>query len=138
MTRYNPVMHDRSEHTGLIGVGFLFGFISLFLLVVCLKAAGHASLAAESGLGGSALLAVAAGWVLLRKWRQASGRAAFDEDGDVPFCAAVLLLASIALAGGLARAAGLSLSGVVPLVCLLLGAAAIPAGRFVRNARRHR
>ena len=33
---------DRGEYTGLIGVGFLFGLIPLFLLVVCLNETGHA------------------------------------------------------------------------------------------------
>ncbi|HUB77554.1 MAG TPA: hypothetical protein VMB03_02100 [Bryobacteraceae bacterium] len=37
---------------GTRGVGFLFAMIALFLLVVCLQTAGHATLARECGLAG--------------------------------------------------------------------------------------
>lgn len=33
-------MEDRGEHIRLRGVGFLFGLISLFLSVICLKETG--------------------------------------------------------------------------------------------------
>jgi hypothetical protein len=128
-------MDERGEHTGLIGVGFLFGLISLFLLVVCLQATGHAKLAAGFGLAGSAVLAVLAGWFLLRKWRQAPNLAAFDEDGDVPFCGAVFLLASMALAVGLARVAGIALSRALPLAALLCAAALLARLYFQRTHR---
>jgi hypothetical protein len=75
------------------------------------------------------VLAAAAGRFLLVKWREAPDLAAFDEDGDVPFCGAVFLLASIALAAGLARLSGIALSKAVLLVPLLLCA----AGPFLRG-----
>lgn len=131
-------MDDRAERAGLIGVGFLFGFISLFLLVACLKATGHTRLAAECGLGGSAVLAVSAGGFLLNKWRQAPDLVAFDEDGDVPFCGAVFLLAIIALGGGLILASGIPFNRAAPLGLLFFSAVAIPARRFVRIARPRR
>jgi hypothetical protein len=131
-------MDDRGAHTGLIGVGFLFGLISLFLLVLCLKQTGHSAAAAGSGLAGSALLAGVTARFLLRRWRTAPDAAAFDEDGDVPFSFAVCLLASIALAAGLARVAGINLSRIAPLLAMLLPAAAIPARKFVRSLRRSR
>jgi hypothetical protein len=129
-------MDDRGERTGLIGVGFLFGFIFLFLLVVCLKATGHAKLAADLGPAGYAVLAAVTGRLLLRRWREAPDVAAFDEDGDVQFCGAVFLLAVIALGGTLAWAAGIDLPRFALLVPLLLCAAAIPARMFVRKLRR--
>ena len=128
-------MDGRGELAGLTGVGFLFGLISLFLLVVCLKATGHMKMAVECGLAGSAVLAAAAGWVLLRKWRQAPDLAAFDDDGDVPFCGAVFLLALMALAVGLALLAGVSLSRYV-LIPLLLCAGAPFARHYFRLPRR--
>jgi vacuolar-type H+-ATPase subunit I/STV1 len=122
-------MDDRGEHTGLIGGGFLFGLISLFLLMVCLKATGHRELAPGFGLAGSAILAALAGRFLWRKWRTAPTIADFEEDGDVQFSLAVFLLATTApLLIGFAKFA--------PLMPLVLCAAAIPARMFVKNLRR--
>jgi hypothetical protein len=131
-------MTDRDERTGLTGVSFLFAFIALFLLVICLKQTAHARLAAVWGLTGSALLSAAAGRFLLHKWRAAPDPAAFDEDGDVPFCGAVFLLTSIALAGGLMRVAGIDLSRAVPILLLLLCAATTPARKFAKSLRHPR
>jgi len=79
-------MDDRGESTGLIGVGFLFGLIFLFLLV-CLRLlggqAGHTRLAAEWGLDGSGLLASWTGAFLLRR------KLAFGKDGGVQLALAV-------------------------------------------------
>jgi len=116
---------------GFRGVGFLFGLISVFLLVVCLKQTGHAKLAAECGLSGCALLAVGTGSFLLRRWRTASDEQAFHDDADVPFALAVFLLVWIA-------PPILALSSAPPLTIMLLLAAAIPVRTFVRSLRRSR
>ena len=123
-------MDARGEYTGLIGVGFLFGFISLSLMAVCLKQSGHPELAAGLGLGGSVILAGFSGRFVWRKWRSAPTAADFNDDGDVQFCLAVFLLTSIApLVIGLTR--------LSPLAPVLLCASAIPARTFVRSLRRH-
>ena len=112
---------------GFKGVGFLFGLIFVFLLVVCLNQTGHAKSAAECGLAGCALLAVGTGAFLLRRWRTASDEKAFHDDGDVPFALAVFLLVFLA-------PLILAISSAPMLVMLLL-AAAIPARKLVRSLR---
>jgi lipopolysaccharide export LptBFGC system permease protein LptF len=113
---------------GFKGVGFLFGLIFVFLLVVCLQQTGHAKLAAECGLAGCALLAVGTGTFLLRRWRTASDEQAFHDDGDVPFALAVFLLVLLA-------PLILALGSAPPLTIVLLFAAAIPARKFVKSLR---
>jgi hypothetical protein len=113
---------------GIKGVGFLFGFIAVFLLVACLKQTGHARLAADCGLSGCALLAVGTGAFLLRRWRTVPDTQSFHEDRDVQFALAVLLLVLIAPLMLAVKSA--------PALVMLIPAAAIPARKFVRRLRR--
>jgi hypothetical protein len=123
-------MDAGAESTGLKGVGFLFGLIFLFLLVVCLKQTGHSAAAAVSGAAGCILLALSTGAFLLQRWRIASDEAEFHADGDVPFALAVFLLVLIAPA--------LLAIRVSPLMITLLLSAAIPVRTFVRSLRHPR
>jgi hypothetical protein len=113
---------------GFKGVGFLFGLIAVFLLVVSLKQTGHARLAAECGLAGCALLAVGTGAFLLRRWRTAPDTQSFHDDGDAQFALAVFLLVWIAPLMLAVKSA--------PALVLLIPAAAIPIRTFVKSLRR--
>jgi hypothetical protein len=116
------------ESSGLKGVGFLFGLIAIFLLVVCLKQTGHRSMAVECGLSGCALLAAGTGAFLLRRWRTAPDEQTFHDDGDVQFALGVFLLVLIA---------PLMLAiNSAPALVLLIPAAGIPLRTFVRSLRR--
>jgi hypothetical protein len=108
----------------------LFGLISVFLLVACLRETGHSKMAAEAGLAGGVILAGFSGRFLLRRWRTAPTVADFNEDVDVQFALAVFMLVLLA-----PLVAALS-SRWAMLVPLLLSAAAIPARKFVRSLRR--
>ena len=110
---------------GVKGVGVLFGFIAVFLLVASLKQTGHASLATECGLAGCAVLAVWTAIFLLRRRRAAPDEQAFHDDGDVQFALAVFLLVLLA---PLMRAIS-----AAPVLVMLIPAAAIPARKFVRS-----
>jgi len=113
---------------GVKGVGFLFGLIAVFLLVVCLKQTGHARPAAECGLSGGLLLGAGTGAFLLRRWRTAPDEQTFHDDGDVQFALAVLLLVLI---GPLMLAINSA-----PALVMLIPAAAIPVRTFVKSLRR--
>jgi hypothetical protein len=115
---------------GFKGVGFLFGLIAVFLLVVSLKQTGHARLAAECGLSGCALLALGSGAFLLRRWRTAPDTQSFHDDGDVQFALAVFLLVWIA-------PLVLAISSA-PLMVMLLLATGIPVRTFVKSLRQSR
>ena len=127
-------MADQTEQTGLRGVGFLFAMILLFLAVVALKQTGHFGLAARVGLAGALSLSIGSGWFLLRKWRISGNLEAFQENGDVAFCGAVLLLCLIAVGAGVARATDAS-SRFLPVIPLCLTFAGPIFRRYLRPGR---
>jgi len=115
---------------GTRGVGFLFAMIALFLLVVCLKQTGHATLAIDCGVAGSVLLALSTGLFLARRWRSAEDESAFHQDGDVAFALAVfLLVTAVPMVAAAAQK---------PALLLLVLLAATPARMFVKTLRHRR
>ena len=120
-------MDAGAEPIGLKGVGFLFGLISLFLLVACLKQTGHSTAAAASGAAGCIVLALSTGAFLVRRRRAAADDASFHADGDAAFALAVFLLVTMAPALLAVRFS--------PLLVMLIPAAAVPLRAFAKRPR---